>query len=158
MDKGSREVGHAWMSPRLGLWVSLPQPRWVPAHPMSFTELCKRRSRVLEGEAVVHVCHRNGDAGPSFSDYCTNISPAPSDCQEEGDLPKQIIFALYKFLAQGLTAKPTACCSARSASSSLVRPWCLPVSIPRLSFDTLNYQFLVQGRSCRMYRAWYSGL
>lgn len=138
--------------------MSLPQPRRVPAHPMSFTELCKGRSGVLEGEDMVQACHRDGHASPSFSDRCTNTFPAPSHCQEEGDLPKEIIFALCKFLAQGLTAKPTACCSARAVWSSLVRPWSLPVSIPQLSFDTLNYQFLVQGRSCRMYRAWYSGL
>jgi len=30
------------MAPGIGLWVSLPQPRRVPAHPMSVTELCKR--------------------------------------------------------------------------------------------------------------------
>lgn len=150
-------MGHAWMPPGLGLGVS-PQPRWMPACPMSFTGLCKRRSGGLEGEGMVQVCHSNGCAGSSFSDHRTNVFSAPSCCQEEGVMPKKTIFALYNLLARGLTANPAACCSARAAWSSLVRLWCLPSVIPCLSFDTLNYQFLVWGRSCRMYRVWYSGL
>lgn len=138
--------------------MSLPQPRWVPAHPLSLTELCRRRRGALEGAGTVLVCHHNGPAAPSFSRHRTNIFPAPSHCQEEGDLPKRIIFALWKFLAWGLAAKPTACCSDRAAQSSLVGPWCLTLSIPRLSFHPLNYQFLGQGRSCRMHRACHSGL